>query len=158
MRKFISVPTECKKGLIKCRVLYNEGVENIQFDYYNVRNVNNIKVVYDDDIAYSFKYAQRPQLDKLYAQKEDCNEILIVKNGLVTDAFYYNLVFAKGHQLFTPAKPLLEGTMRAKLLTENKLTLKDITPEEFNQYDSLYLINALTPLGKIRIPIGNILL
>jgi 4-amino-4-deoxychorismate lyase len=47
---------------------------------------------------------------------EGCDDIIIVRNGFVTDASYANLIFRKGDEWFTPATFLLAGTMRAFLL------------------------------------------
>jgi len=67
----------------------------------------------------------------------------------VTDAYYYNLVFEKDGRYFTPMTPLLAGVQRARLLKSGKITPIEIAAAHICDYDSIHLINALTPMGRI---------
>jgi 4-amino-4-deoxychorismate lyase len=81
--------------------------------------------------------------------REMCDEIMIVKKGLITDAYYYNFIFEKGGMWYTPASPLLKGCRRASLLDAGILHLADISVEHIHKYDRIHLINAMTEPGKI---------
>ena len=66
-----------------------------------MREIRSLKVVVDDRIDYSFKSADRSSLNRLTAQKGDCDEIIIVKNGLVTDTSFTNIAVFDGEQWLT---------------------------------------------------------
>ena len=52
-------------------------------------------------MEYNYKWEDRSQLDALYAKRENVDDILIVKNGLITDTLYANIAFEKSGQWFT---------------------------------------------------------
>lgn len=149
LRKKMTIPKNYKDGLVKCRIVYSQEIEEITFQAYQIRTINKIKIIQSDTISYPFKFEERKELDTLFAAKDDGDEIMIVKNNLVTDAYYYNYVFQKGKQYFTPYQPLLEGVMRSSLILNNKIIKKDIFVTEIQEFDAIHLINAMTPLGKI---------
>lgn len=149
LRKKLTIPKNYQDGLVKCRLVYSQEIEEISFQAYQIRTINKIKIIQSDTISYPFKFEERKELDTLFAAKDDGDEIMIVKNNLVTDAYYYNYVFQKGKQYFTPNQPLLEGVMRSSLILNNKIIKKDIFVTEIQEFDAIHLINAMTPLGKI---------
>jgi len=73
----------------------------------------------------------------------DCDEIIIEQNGYLTDTTIANIAFYDGERWITPAKPLLKGTMRAKLLDEGLLHEKEIKKEDLKNYSQVALINAM---------------
>ena len=107
-------------------------------------------LVYDDKIQFPHKMKLRDDLDRLRKKQADCDEIIIVKNGLLTDAFYYNIVIENNDGLFTPKNPLLPGIMRSKLIQKHKIKVKDLNVMDLKLSKHIYLINALTNLGQIR--------
>ena len=157
LRKHIIIPDTCKTGLVKCRVSYDTSIREITFVPYSVRQIKTLKIIEtDEDLHYSYKWADRPQLDRLYGLRDDCDEIIIVQHGLVTDAYYYNLVFEKDGRYFTPMKPLLAGVQRARLLNSGKITPIEIAAAHICDYDSIHLINALTPMGRIMVEMCDV--
>ena len=82
-------------------------------------------------------------MEALSARKGSCDDILIVKNGLVTDTSFSNVAFLDGSRWLTPEHPLLEGTKRAKLLEAGILAEADIRPEEIYRFKKVRLINAM---------------
>ena len=107
-------------------------------------------LVYDDKIHFPHKMKLRGDLDRLRKKQADCDEIIIVKNGLLTDAFYYNIVIENNDGLFTPKNPLLPGIMRSKLIQKHRIKVKDLNVMDLKLSKHIYLINALTNLGQIR--------
>ena len=130
-------------GLYRCRVVYDK--QNIQIDYfpYNKRSIKSLKVIYDDEIEYGHKYENREAIEKLFSQREECDDILIVKNGLITDTSIANIAFYDGDNWITPKEPLLQGTTRTRLLKEKKLIQKNIRVEELKTYKKIALMNAM---------------
>jgi 4-amino-4-deoxychorismate lyase len=154
----ICVPRGLENGLLKCRVSYQEEIELIEYEPHWAREVHSLKMVYSDTIDYGFKYRDRGELEKLFHQREDCDDILVVKKGCVSDSFYANVVFWDGLAWVTPDTPLLLGTMRASLLAKGLIRESRITPENLYSYQKLKLINAMNDLKHApEIPIESIL-
>lgn len=137
------------KGLYRCRIVYDIDKIDIEYLSYSKRTVNSLKLVYDDTIVYDKKYANRELIDKLFTQKEDADDILIVKNGYVTDTSIANIAFYDGKEWFTPKTPLLKGTCRARLLATKKLKEKEIKVSEIKNYKKIALMNAMIDLDII---------
>jgi 4-amino-4-deoxychorismate lyase len=138
----IQVPGEFKTGLYRCRLICDDKNFQVEFIPYTFRTIKTLKLVYDDHIDYHLKYADRSRLDFLFSQRGNCDDIVIVKNGCLTDSFAANLVFGDGIRWFTPDTPLLAGTMRAQLLDNGFLTETRITISNFREYKYIGLINA----------------
>ncbi len=136
LEKHINPP---KKGLYRCRILYAKDIELIEYIPYTYRTIDSLKVI-QSDIEYSHKYANREELDRL---RGDYNEVIIEKDGLITDTTIANIAFYNGLNWITPKKPLLKGTMRENLLHKNLLTLKDIRKEELVNFSHFALMNAM---------------
>ncbi len=151
------LPADLQGGKVKCRVLYHTAVEEISFERYVPKRITSLKLI-EASVDYSFKWADRQVLNGLLAKKNDCDDILITRNGLVTDTSYSNVVLRKGKEYFTPKPPLLNGTKRQKLLREGVIGEKEIHRDSLCEYDALYLINALLDIEDGEgIPVGNIL-
>ena len=81
----------------KARVVYGKGgIEDVQYAPYTMRTIKSLKVVRDDTVDYSFKSTDRTFLNRLVSMKGDCDEIIIVKNGLVTDTSFTNIAVYDG--------------------------------------------------------------
>jgi len=145
----IKIPEECKTGLFRCRVIYSKTIENVEFLNHKYRQIDSLKLVEDNQIDYRYKFANRQHLEKLFARRGDCDDILIVKNGCITDSFTANVIFYNGHRWHTPDTPLLPGTQRAKLLKEDKISVCRITPYDLRKYQKVGLINAMQDLDKM---------
>ena len=116
LAKEISIPENCKSGIFKIRVLYGQTIEKIEIEPYVFRSIESFKVVHHESIDYHLKYTDRQILQELFAKHGDCDDIIIVRNGLVTDSFAANLLFSDGEKWFTPESPLLKGTKRQLLI------------------------------------------
>ncbi|RLA73738.1 MAG: branched-chain amino acid aminotransferase [Epsilonproteobacteria bacterium] len=130
--------------LLKCKVIYNkEEVLNVEFTPYKEKNIKSFKIIVDNTIEYKYKSANRKEIDKLYKEKEDCDEIIIIKNGLVTDTSIANILIYENGIWFTPKKPLLQGTTIDRLLLENHIKQSDITLKQLQQSNKIALTNAM---------------
>ncbi len=145
-------------GIYKCRVLYRETIERIELRAYQLRPISTIKLVYHDTIDYSYKYEDRSMLSQLYGQRGDADDILIIKNGLVTDSYYANVAFRKDDgEWISPVTPLLKGTKRQLLIDSGLIRSKVISVEEIPQFTEVSLFNSMIELGEIRVPIQELL-
>jgi len=153
---YVKILKDVTKGIYKCTVTYNENIADAKFQAYTIRKINSLKIVTDNEIEYSYKYADRDSLNKLLAQKEECDEVLIVKHNLITDTSFSNIVFYDGTKWLTPYKPLLNGTKRQKLLREGLIEEAEITRSNLNGFSKACLINAMLDIGDITIDCKNI--
>jgi 4-amino-4-deoxychorismate lyase len=141
----IDIPTDITTEVYKCKVIYSEKIKDIEFRKYTPRNIEKLKLVTSDEIDYSYKYLDRKMLEDLVKKncKDESEDILIVKNGRVTDTSYGNIVFFDGKEWHTPKFPLLKGTKRAKLLYDKRIIEKDIMIYDLNNYEQVLLVNAM---------------
>ena len=139
-----SIPFIPKVGVWKCKILYSAGIVRVDMGDYKKRTVNSVALV-EADVDYTYKYADRSHLDSLRSSRTDADDVLIVRNGLITDASSSNVAFFDGKGWFTPKTPLLAGTMRARLLDEGVLQAADIRPEDIAGFRKLALFNAMIP-------------
>lgn len=131
------------KGLYKCRITYDDQSKEIEFLPYEAKTINRLRLVEHDRISYEYKYLDRKSINRLYDLRKDCDDVLIVKRGLVTDSSYANIVFRRGKRWFTPWSALLKGTMRVNLLERNKIQEEEIRVEDIRSFESFKLINAM---------------
>jgi 4-amino-4-deoxychorismate lyase len=133
-----------KGGLYKCRVLYGDIPETVQILSYKFRKIESLKIVFDDKINYSSKFADRERLDYLFSLRSGHDDIIIIKNGLVTDSFASNIVFISQEKIVTSANPLLNGITRRRLIKSGFLSEVAINHDDIFNYDKVKLINAMT--------------
>jgi 4-amino-4-deoxychorismate lyase len=145
-----------KQGVFKCRIVYDERTKEVEFIPYKIRPVNKLKIIENDRVNYEFKYADRKQIDKLFEERDGCDDILIVRKGEVTDTSYANIVFKRDNDWITPWSPLLKGTMRQKLIEENKIIPEKILFEDLPTFKSFKLINAMLEFDAPEIDVSNI--
>lgn len=155
--KYINIPKSNNDLVQKCRILYSNDDLIISFSEYKQRKIESLKLVFDDSIDYSFKFEDRQPLKQLYDKREDCSDIIIVKNGLLTDTSFSNIILFDGENYFTPNSFLLNGTMRQKLLSDKRIIEKEIKYDELSNYNRIILINALNSIeDNLSIKIENI--
>lgn len=139
----IVVPEDLAEGIFKCRITYSKGIESVEFERYLPRRIRSLKLIECNDIVYSYKYADRSGINELFSRRERCDDILIVKNGLLTDTSYANVAFRKNMRWVTPATPLLCGTARARLLDEKSIHEDRIRMDDLGNFDRIRIFNAM---------------
>lgn len=144
------------KGFYKCRVVYDASSRRVEYERYEPRRVTRIRVVADDEISYPFKYADRAAINRLFEQRGDCDDVLIIKSEQVTDCSYSNIVFRRRGEWLTPSSPLLEGTMRRQLIDQNKISPREIVKSDLRSFDSFKIINAMLGFDSPEIDVSNI--
>lgn len=154
------IPPEFCNTKVKTRLLYDyiddKFLYRVQYLIYKNREVKSLKLVTGNP-DYSFKYTDRQELNTFMEKRGYCDDIIIIKNGLLTDSSAANIVLNKKGLWFTPASPLLMGTQRARLLLEKKIIEADISVDDLACYTGVKLINAMLPFeDQPLIPISSI--
>lgn len=158
LEKLITIPEKTKKGVFKCRVEYDSEIRKVEFIPYIIKCVSSLKIVENNTIEYTYKFADRKQIAELFSKRERADDILIIRNGMVTDTSYANVVFRDHNgNWVTPSTFLLPGTRRASLLGSGEIKESVITYRDINKYTKVKLINAMIGLDDtVGIPIANI--
>jgi len=155
--KAISIPEICTSGIYKIRVVYRSEIENIEIEPYRFRTIQSLKVVHHESIDYHLKYTDRQILQELFAQRGNCDDIIIAKGGLVSDSFAVNLLFFDGAKWFTPSTPLLKGTKRQFLLDEGIISEREIREEDIRNFQKVGLVNAMIDFEEMPVVAVNLI-
>ena len=142
----IPIPNEYQSENYRCRVIYEEEIESISFIKYVQKDIKNLKLVDIENWDYQHKYADRDFLNALLAQNSDVDEVIMTKNGFITDCTIANLAFWDGDNWFTPSTPLLKGTKRQQLLDKQLIAEREIRVDDISQYEGVCLINCFRNL------------
>lgn len=130
-------------GLYKLRLLYRAGLEHHEVAPYAVRPVGSLRVVEADDLTYCRKYADRSGIERLFQRRENCDDILMVQRGHVTDTSYANIALYDGSRWYTPAWPMLRGTRRAELIESGILLPSVIRVRDLPHFEKVRLLNGM---------------
>jgi 4-amino-4-deoxychorismate lyase len=147
-----------KEGLYKCRMVYDDFSRDVEFIPHQYKEITSLRVVEHDRVSYEFKYTERKVLNRLYELRKNCDDVLIVKRGLVTDSSYGNIIFRRGKRWYTPWSALLKGTMRANLLERDLIQEEEIRIEDLKTFESFKVINAMLEANAAEVDISNIVM
>jgi 4-amino-4-deoxychorismate lyase len=144
--KHENIPSE---GLFKWKILYGCSSYKTIVDSYEPRQINKVKFVHvDSNFDYTFKFSNRALIDELRDINSDYDEIIMVKNGHLSDSSIANLVLKQKNKLFTPNTPLLEGTQRKYLIMKDIIIEKQILYEDLGDYEGVFFINSMLPFER----------
>lgn len=127
----------------KCRILYDTKIHSIEFIPYVQQPIKSLLIIEDNSIEYNYKYSNRDKINKLFSNKANCDDIVILKNGLITDTSYCNIALYDGKGWITPKIPLLKGTQRQFLLDNGIIAERTIGIEDLQNYQSIKLFNSM---------------
>lgn len=141
LQEYITPPTN---ELLRCKLVYDKN-EILSVDYfpYKKREFKTFKIVFDDNIDYSKKYLDREKLDELFIKRELCDDIIVVKNEVVTDTSIANIAIFQDGVWLTSKNCLLDGTTRARLIEDKKIFEKDISLEMLQKAQKFAIFNAM---------------
>jgi len=144
-------------SLFKVRVLYSTIIHDVEIHPYTVRAIHTLQSVENDKIDYNYKYEDRSGFQKMLC-KCKADDILIIKNGFVTDTSYSNVVLEKEGCFYTPSTYLLNGTKRQILLEDKFILEKDISYNDLWSYEKVYLINSMLDINsQPGIPVNQVI-
>lgn len=130
-------------GSWRCRLLYDTHIRSVEYLPLVRRTWRRLDLVRADGLTYPYKDADRASLDLLRASRPDADDVIIVRDGLISDTTIANIALYDGSRWLTPKTPLLPGTTRARLIDEGAVILADIPAASLGRYENIALMNAL---------------
>jgi len=142
----------------KLRVVYNNDFLKYTIEPYQLKPIKSLRLIDGSKISYTHKLLDRIHLKRLYELKSNADDILIVKDGMLTDTFYCNVaLYSEPHGGWkTPQLPLLKGTKRQQLLNEGLIEEELIYSKDLAQYSQIRLFNAMVEFGEVELSVGEI--
>jgi 4-amino-4-deoxychorismate lyase len=147
------VPT---KGLFKCRIVYDSVIQQIEITPYVKRVVKTFKLVKSDVPITGFKTEDRELLNNLFGKRDNCDDVIIVRNGLLTDTSYANIALFDGLNWHTPSSPIIFGTHRAALIDKKIIKEKEIRLADLKNYSNIRIFNAMLEFGEVELDVSAI--
>jgi len=145
-----------KEGFFKMRIVFDSEIKNIEFLPYQLPIISSLKLIETELQSAYYKSAEREKINIAYSNRGKCDDILFVKNGLITDTSYCNVAFFDGENWFTPKIPLINGTQRKNLLQKKIIIEKDLTVNDIVSYQSICLFNSMIEFGEIIFSVKNL--
>lgn len=137
--------------LLKCKVIYSsDEIIDICYSKYAPKNPKRFKIIINDEINYKYKSLDREEIETLYNLKQEADEIIIVKDGYVTDTSIANIAIEKNGIWFTPNNPLLEGTTRERLLELGSIKKYPLTLQDLKSCTKLAIMNAMIGFQEVK--------
>lgn len=152
--KKINIPDPAET--YRCSLYYTTEIEDYKLIPYRIPVIRSLAIVEAGQTEYSYKYADRSELLRLYEKRGNCDDIMIIRDGMITDSYFANLAFYKDYEWYTPADPLLKGTRRKYLIQKALLKEADIHIDNLKEYQYCSLINAMLKPGDCVVAISNI--
>ncbi len=141
----------------KVRLRYDGKDHDISVNHYVPKPISKLRAVESAKLEYSFKYLNRENLNELLNPEKENEDIIIVRDGQITDSSYSNLIFKQGDTWFTPNAYLLNGIKRQSLLDKKEIIEKEIRLQEVINYTEVGLINAMLDPGDLSLPVDQII-
>lgn len=142
-----------KDGIYKCRIVYDSEICQVEFILYQFRTVQTLKLIETSIKTTVYKPEDRTVINQAFAQRGECDDVLLVRNGLLTDTSYSNVALFNGQEWMTPRIPLLYGTQRAYLIEKEMIVEADIPADTLRNYQKIRLFNAMIEFGELEIEI-----
>lgn len=145
-----------EQGIYKLRLSYDTQLRQMEFQHYRMREVSTLKLVEIQQHSKDYKSSDRERIDNAFAQRGSCDDVLMVRDGLLTDTSYANIALYDGRKWLSPRVPLLYGTRRAYLLDHQRIELADIQVEELPRFQLLRMFNAMIDFGELEMSVKSI--
>ena len=142
-------------GLYKCRIVYDKRVRDIQFIPYKIKEIKSVKLIETGAFAYNYKFLDRSFFEKLILQNPDYDELILMRNGEITDSCFSNLAFYNGDKWLTPERPLLEGTRRQRLIDQQRISPASLHVSNIKDFKKISFINAMLDLGDLTVDVSS---
>lgn len=140
-------------GVLKAIISYNQKGEltDKKIIPYMKRNIKSFTFIEANNLKYDFKYTKKTPISDLL-EGANSDDIIIIKNGFITDTSDSNIAILLGRKWVTPRNPLIYGTTRARLLKRNLIVEKDITKDDILHSKGFAILNAMDDFRIIENP------
>ena len=149
LERELMIPCEKQQGLYKVKLVYSRYLESLTIDSYFIKDHLKVKLLEKPEITYDYKFLDRKILEEDFREDADFDDIIFLKNGILTDATYSNLAFYDGERWFTPEKCLFRGVKRQFLLDSRKIHEMEIQKVDIINFQKIAFINAMRDFEKI---------
>ncbi len=139
------------QAVYKLRLIYDAlGIQKVELIPYKALVIQELWLCeVPANFDYEYKFLDRTCLNPFALQEGKQAKIpLFVKEDLLTDTSFTNVILRFGEELLTPTKPLLRGVMREHLLGEGRIREQELRVEDLEHCDEILLINAMLPLER----------
>ena len=143
LENYLFIPDDLKGFKVKCTVTYGFEITNIVYSKYEIKPINSLLIVKDNHIEYSYKYFDRKELTVLTEKKGQHSDILIIKNDLITDISYANIIFKHKNKWYSQSNPLLLGTRLQSYFKDKHVIPARITLNSISNFTEARIINAM---------------
>jgi len=137
------IPDQLGAEVYKARLVYGLSIDSLTFTPYTPKLVRTLMPVVADALDYRFKYTDRSALDTCLANRGGADDVLLIKNGFVTDTSFSNVIVLKDATWLTPSTYLLNGTCRQRLIRQGLVREATIRLEDLSDCQEIRLINAM---------------
>ncbi len=141
--ELINPPPYLTDERYKCRIIFYHNKTDVKIAPYIQREIRTLKIVFDDTIDYTYKSEKREKLDAAFAQREGCDDVIIVRKGFLTDSWAANIILFDGEKWVTPDTPLLKGIQREFLLQQGLVEEQTVRVDDIIHFSKIKLINAM---------------
>ncbi len=157
LESFLFNQTIPKSGLYKCRILYDAvGFAVPEFQIYTLKKIDSLKLIETSMQPMVCKSSQREAFNQLHALREACDDILLTRDGYLTDTTYSNIALWDGQDWITPRTPIIFGTNRAYLLEKKLIREGDIHLDQLHQFTKIRLFNAMIEFSEVELDVLSI--
>ena len=143
-------------GEFKVHISYSAaGLGAVRYEAYEPRVIRRMRAV-ETNILYPRKDEDRRAFELMRLMNPDVDELILCRNGWVTDTTYSNLLFGEPGEWYTPEHCLLPGTRRESLLRAREVRVLPIRCTEIMSFPYVSLINAMLEPGRLMLPTSQI--
>lgn len=156
LKEIIHLQTFPEQGIFKCRIVFDSRIQEIQILPYSIRTIRSLKLVEVSLNSSTYKSEERTGINAAFENRSNCDDVLMVVNGCITDTSYANVALFDSNQWFTPDSPVIFGTQRAALLQSGKIKTKRIPVTELSNFTKIRIFNAMIEFGEIELDVQKI--
>ena len=128
----------------RCRIVYDDSTHEVTVTPLQPRTIRSLRLLdLPPDYDYGYKYADRRILELAFARRGDADDVLLIRDGWITDTSVANVAFRANGRWYTPALPLLAGTTWKRLVSDGVIVPRPIHVDDLPRYEACVVFNAL---------------
>jgi 4-amino-4-deoxychorismate lyase len=158
LHEVLSSCTLPAEGIWRCRIVYDLNAVSIEFIPEEKAQFHTLRMIEaPEHLDYLYKYADRQPLYALFENRNGADDVLMLRQGWITDTTKANIAFRAEDKWYTPSVPLLAGTTWKRLVASGVILPRPIHQKDIPRYEAFRIINALNDWGGEEYPVDGIL-